>query len=123
MSYNCLKCPGYFCSYPVIAVTKKDVKRLAAHHDMTPRKAEKKFTHSGHGYKRILRRQDDPHFGRICTFFDTEARRCTIYEARPAICREFPNEKKCGYYEFLKFERRHQEDDTHVATTNSEAWK
>ena len=29
MGYNCSKCPGYCCSYPVIPLTKKDVQRLA----------------------------------------------------------------------------------------------
>jgi len=73
--------------------------------------------------KRIMKRQDDEHFGRICQFFDTGARRCTVYEGRPQICRDFPAEKRCGYYDFLEFERRHQEDDNHVAVTDSSAWK
>ena len=29
--YNCKKCPGYCCSYPLIALTKRDVERLAKH--------------------------------------------------------------------------------------------
>ena len=29
--YNCSKCPGYCCSYPLIALTKRDVERLAKH--------------------------------------------------------------------------------------------
>ena len=107
----------------MIALKKKDVERLASHFGMTVEKAAAKFTRSDHGYKRIMKRKKDEHFGRICQFFDTDARRCTVYEARPAICREFPAEKKCGYYEFLDFERRHQEDDAHVATTDSSAWK
>ena len=123
MSYDCLKCPGYCCSYPVIALKKKDVKRIAEHFGLTYEKAETKYTRADHGHKRIMKRQRDEHFGRICQFFDTEARRCTIYEARPEICRAFPAEKKCGYYEFLKFEREHQDDETHVATTDSSAWK
>lgn len=122
-SYDCLKCPGYCCSYPVIVLTKKDVQRLAEHFGSSFDTVQEKFTRSDHGYKRIMRRKKDQHFGRICQFFDTEERRCTIYEARPAICREFPAEKRCGYYDFLKFERRHQEDDSHVATTGSGEWK
>ena len=85
--------------------------------------AERRYTRSDHGYKRIMKRQDDEHFGRICQFFDTGARRCTVYEGRPQICRDFPAEKRCGYYDFLEFERRHQEDDNHVAVTDSSAWK
>jgi uncharacterized protein len=123
MSYDCLNCPGYCCSYPVIVLKKRDIERLAKYHGISVAQAEKKFTRSDHGHKRIMRRQDDPHFGRICRFFDTEARRCTVYEARPEICRAFPNEDRCGYYDFLEFERRHQEDPTYVASTDSAAWK
>ena len=116
-AYDCLNCPGYCCSYTVIALKKKDVARLADHFDLSMEQAEKKFTRNDHGHKRIMKRQNDEHFGRICQFFDTVARRCTVYEARPAICREFPAEKRCGYYDFLKFERAGQEDETYISTT------
>jgi Fe-S-cluster containining protein len=122
-AYDCLKCPGYCCSYPVIALTKRDVERLAKHLGLSVKETEKRHVRADHGYKRIMKRQDDEHFGRICQFFDTQARRCTIYEGRPQICRDFPAEKRCGYYDFLEFERRHQEDDAHVAVTDSSAWK
>jgi Fe-S-cluster containining protein len=79
---------------------------------------EAKHLKSRDGYKRTLRHKKDPHFGKICKFFDTKARNCTVYKARPGICRQFPAEKRCGYYDFLKFERRHQEDPDFVATTN-----
>ncbi|MGE0213664.1 MAG: YkgJ family cysteine cluster protein [Parvibaculaceae bacterium] len=115
--YDCLKCPGYCCSYPVIAVTKRDVARLARHFGLTEEEAERRFCQAKHGYKRIMRRKPDPHFGRICRFFDTEARRCTIYTARPAACRDFPGTPRCGYYDFLKFERAGQNDKEYVSTT------
>lgn len=121
--YDCLKCPGYCCSYPVIEVTAADVTRLAKHFDLAPEVAAKKFTKRAHGYDSVLRRKVDPHFGRICRFFDTEERRCTVYKARPAACRNFPGEKRCGYYDFLRFERRHQNDPEFVATTDSDEWK
>ena len=122
-SYDCLKCPGYCCSYPVIEVTAADVARLARHFELAPEVAAKKFTKSAHGYKSVLRRKNDQHFGRICRFFDTEERRCTVYKARPNACRAFPGEKRCGYYDFLQFERRHQSDKDFVATTDSSLWK
>jgi Fe-S-cluster containining protein len=53
----------------------------------------------------------------MCVFFDREARRCTVYEARPHPCRTYPYGTTCGYFEFLKFEREHQGDDEFVATT------
>jgi len=118
VQYNCAKCPGYCCSYPVISVTKYDVERLAKHFGLTPAEAEKRFTKAQHGYKRLLRRKADEHFGMICRFFDQEKRCCGIYPARPGICRAFPGEGRCGYYDFLAFERRAQEDPEFVALTD-----
>ena len=43
--------------------------------------------------------------------------RVRIYEARPGVCRAYPDGLRCGYYEFLMFEREQQGDDTFVATT------
>ena len=51
-------------------------------------------------------------------FLDKETRNCTIYEGRPKICREFPTQKRCGYYEFLIWEREVQDDPDWVATTD-----
>ncbi len=116
--YDCLKCPGYCCSYPIIEVKDSDAKRIAKHFDMPLEKAEKKYFKSAHGYKRIMRRQVDEHYGKICQFFDTTERRCTIYHARPYACRDFPGEDNCGYYDFLAFERNAQEDETFVSTTD-----
>ena len=117
MAYNCAKCPGYCCSYPVIPLTKKDVQRLADHFELGFKDARKKFTKVDGDEPYAMRRKEDEHYGRICRFFDTEARRCTIYTARPTICREYPGGKSCGYFDFLRAERNSQEDPTHVATT------
>ncbi len=119
-AYNCKKCPGYCCSYPLIALDKRDVERLAKHHGLSFEEARTKFTKKAHGRQYAMRRKADQHFGHICRFFDTEARHCTIYEARPAICRSFPGEGRCGYYDFLMFERRAQDDDAWVALTNND---
>lgn len=121
-SYDCLKCPGYCCSYPVIVVNQRDLKRLARRYGLSVEEARRRFTRSAHGYDQVMRRKPDPHFGRICRFFDTDNRRCTVYEDRPEICRKFPSEPHCGYYDFLSFERRHQDDETFVATTDNGLW-
>jgi len=119
-SYNCKNCPGYCCSYPVIELNKKDVERLAKHHGVSFDEAKRKFTKSAYGHKYIMRRQADAYYGRICRFFDRVERRCTIYKARPSICRSFPGAGRCGYYDFLMFERRAQEDEHWVAVTNND---
>jgi Fe-S-cluster containining protein len=118
--YNCRNCPGYCCSYPLIALNKRDVERLAKHFDLAPDKARKKFTKKAFGHEYVMRRKADPHYGRICQFFDQKERCCSIYKARPAICRSFPGTGRCGYYDFLMFERRTQDDPKWVATTNSD---
>ena len=63
-----------------------------------------------------MRRKADHAFRQDLPFFDTDKRRCTIYTARPTICREYPG-GGCGYYGFLMAERNSQEDNDHVAST------
>lgn len=117
--YNCSKCPGYCCSYHIIPVTRRDLARLAKHFKLTFAKAKAKFVTKGDvkdGGEFKMRRKADEHFGRICRFFDTEKRCCTVYKARPSICRDYPT-GRCGYYDFLSNERRTQEDPDLVALT------
>ncbi len=117
VDYDCSQCPGYCCSYPRIEVLDKDLKRLAGHFELDQATAERRFTRmyrDGDTVERILRHRKDEIYGSICRFFDTEERRCTIYEARPSVCRDYPNGRRCGYYTFLRFERKHQEDDSFI---------
>ena len=122
-TYDCTKCPGFCCSYPVIPINRRDVERLAKHFDVDFDTAKERFTKAAHGRKFCLKRKTDEHFGRICKFFDTDARRCTVYEARPSTCREYPVKNRCGYYDFLKFEREQQGDTTWIARTDTGDWR
>jgi Fe-S-cluster containining protein len=117
-AYDCKKCPGYCCSYPLIALNRRDVERLARHFHIPFAEAVVRFTRPAWGRLFVMRRKADPHFGRICRFFDTKARRCTVYEARPSLCRRYPGGARCGYYDFLSFERRAQKDPEFIATTD-----
>ncbi|MEO1041979.1 MAG: YkgJ family cysteine cluster protein [Pseudomonadota bacterium] len=120
IKYDCIKCPAYCCSYEHIPCDDDDQKRLAKHFGLTKKEAKSRFTKKGDAETpRVLRHKWDEHFGSVCRFLDTETRGCTIYEARPEICRDFPTQKRCGYYDFLMFEREVQEDDEWVATTRS----
>ncbi len=117
--YDCLKCVAYCCTYTHIPTTKADIIRLAKHHSITPDEAKKKFTKKGDKENpRVLRHRDDEHFVTACMFLDQETRNCTIYEGRPTICREFPTQTRCGYYDFLMWEREVQDDPDWVATTD-----
>lgn len=118
--FNCSRCPAYCCSYPHIGVTKRDLIRLARHFGIDLETAYKRFTKQGEKKnQRILRHKQDEHFGTVCRFLDGESRRCTVYTARPKICQEFPGTRRCGYYDFLTFERRLLKDPDHIATTHN----
>ncbi len=115
--YDCDACPAYCCSYARIIVKDTDIARLAKHFGLSRKDARKRFTKKGHEPgERILRHRQDEHYGTACTFLDRETRKCTVYKARPTICGDYPGTRKCGYYEFLKFERMLQEDDEFVPT-------
>ena len=118
VKYNCEKCPGYCCSYPEIEVTPRDIERLAKHLGLDYKVTEERFTKYDEKEKvKQLRHRKDHIFATMCTFFDQDERRCGVYEARPAACREYPDSPRCGYYEFLKFERAHQDDAEFIALT------
>lgn len=116
--YVCERCPAYCCSYPLIEIGKRDIARLARHFSLTYEQAEARFTrYDSSERSRVLRHRKDDVFKSVCQFLDPKERRCTIYQARPAVCRDYPNSPRCGYYEFLKFEREQQDDETFIATT------
>jgi Fe-S-cluster containining protein len=116
--YSCHKCPAYCCTYSEIEVTEYDIKRLAKHFDLSFRAAQEKFTKQDAKKEvRMLRHQQDRIFDSACMMLDQKTRRCTVYEARPGVCRKFPDTSRCGYYEFLKFEREQQGDPKWVALT------
>jgi Fe-S-cluster containining protein len=115
MGFDCSKCPGYCCSHGRIAVTEHDIRRLAQHFGLSERAARKRFTYHyaiAGVSEQILRHHKDTVYKSVCRFFDRKKRSCTVYEARPNVCRKYPYGNTCGYYGFLKFERTfHDEPD------------
>jgi uncharacterized protein len=110
-AYDCARCPGYCCTYARIAVEPGDVARLALRFGLTAEEAARRFTTRGAPGERILRHKPDRIFGTACRFLDARTRRCTVYEHRPGVCREYPTTSRCGYFDFLTYERRAQDDD------------
>jgi uncharacterized protein len=111
LHYDCNQCPAYCCSYEQIVVEPGDMKRLGKRFGLSEQEAERKFTVKGFEEgTRILRHYRDRVYGSACMFLDRKTRRCTVYEHRPEICRDFPGTKRCHYYDFLQHERRSQED-------------
>ncbi|MBM3340130.1 MAG: YkgJ family cysteine cluster protein [Betaproteobacteria bacterium] len=111
LGFDCSKCPGYCCTYPRIVISLKDLRRIARHFEISEDEARSRYTkrYQEHGEdETILKHKRDSVYASICRFFDSDERRCTIYKARPTVCRDYPHGKRCGYYEFLKFERKKQ---------------
>jgi hypothetical protein len=114
--YNCQNCPAYCCSYEHIEVTPRDLERLASHFGISVAQARERFSRPRErgSKQRVLRHRKDAHFGSVCRFLDREERECTVYAARPAICRAYPGTGRCGFYDFLMAERRSQEDPAYI---------
>ena len=116
--YSCHKCPAYCCTYLEIEVTAHDIDRLARHFGLSYARAEERFTKPDAKKKfRMLRHKKDNVFDSACMMLDQKTRKCTVYGARPGVCRKYPETRRCGYYEFLKFEREQQGDEEMVALT------
>jgi len=111
--FDCSKCPGFCCNYELISITRRDLVRLAKHFGVSVTKAEARFTKVLDG-EVGLRHRKDHIYRSTCILFDQERRVCSAYAARPQTCRDYPLGSRCGYYEFLEFERRLQGDESFV---------
>ena len=112
--FDCNKCPAFCCSiYERVVVTKRDINRLAKHFGVSFDVARERYTADFEG-ERVLKRVKDVIFERTCTFLDQKTRGCTIYHARPAVCRSYPGRSRCAYYDVLRFERIQQGDENVV---------
>ena len=85
------KCPGYCCSYPLIALDQ--ARRGAAGQAFRPRASRRPRPSSRSSARATsipcaARRTSIS--ARVCRFFDTEKRCCTIYAARPARAAAIP---------------------------------
>ncbi len=114
--YDCSQCVAICCSvYDEVPVDRRDLARLARHFGLGVRAAAKRFTKVVHR-TRVLRRQRDRLLGQACAMLDRETRTCSIYDARPRVCRTWPEHGDgCVYYNLLQFEREQQGDDKVVA--------
>ena len=111
--FDCNKCPAFCCTiYERVQVTKRDITRLAKHFGVSYETARRRFTKQWDAEERVLKKVEDKVFPVTCIFLDQDKRGCTVYHARPNVCREFPDRVRCPYYDVLQFERRQQADDT-----------
>lgn len=118
-TYDCTRCvPSWCCAYPLIAVTSKDIKRLAKGFGMTEEEVKSKHLRRVKDEKQWhLRQRQNEYRGKICKFYIDN--KCSVYEHRPDVCREFPYKERCHYYDFLEAERKHQDDENIVVSTET----
>jgi len=109
--YDCTDCPAFCCGiYEHIEVKPHDLKRLAKYFGLSEEETARRHTKIVFE-ERSLRRKKDPLLdGTVCKFLDLKTRGCSIYEARPTICRQYPGVPRCGYYDVYRFEQAQQSD-------------
>lgn len=120
-AYDCSDCPAICCTaYEGVSVDDRDAARLAAHLGMPADAFAAAYLRRLEG-STVLRRKPDRLSGNggCCAFLDAEARRCTVYDARPAVCRDFPAKRareggRCAYYDLLVYVRRESGDEGRV---------
>ena len=108
--YDCGSCQAYCCSYPIIEITGKDCKRLAAGLKLTAADFKERYTEKEEfegKMIRVLRQSADRRLGaKSCVFLDKVKRRCTVYKHRPKICREHPGDDvRCEWFDRMILER------------------
>ena len=92
----CNFCPGY-CCYRLkgasLYIMAEDINRIARHLQITDGEVRKRYLENRYTFKT---REDGSCIflanGRLC-------KRCSIHEARPKQCRDFPYDKPCPYLE------------------------
>lgn len=104
MLYNCDDCPAYCCAYPIISLTKRDIRRLARHFELSEEEAKEEFTEQENNRVRKLKQRPDKQMKTpVCVFLNQKTRGCSIYEARPQICRDYPGDR-CEWFDRRLFE-------------------
>ena len=103
--FDCNECPGYCCAYPVIQVTRADASRLAKKLGLTVNDVIKEYTRKESPRVRSIKQSKDPILKtKTCVFLDKKTRKCTVYHARPQICRDHPG-SRCEWYDRLQIEK------------------
>ncbi|HVU84840.1 MAG TPA: YkgJ family cysteine cluster protein [Puia sp.] len=89
---DCLACANC-CKTMSPTYTAKDISRIAAHLDMTPRAFREKWLYKDNAGDWINKSQP-------CQFLDLKTNLCSIYEVRPRDCAGFPHHgtKKISEY-------------------------
>lgn len=118
--FDCTKCTGFCCSHPIIAISEKEAEQVAKHLGIQMSEMKKHYLDVVHDPKEpeySIQHKPDYMHGSICKFYRPVAEGrdkpagCTVYEARPEVCRKYPYRKTCGFYEFLSHHRESSDND------------
>ncbi|MDR0792919.1 MAG: YkgJ family cysteine cluster protein [Chitinophagaceae bacterium] len=91
---NCLSCANC-CKQMTPTFTEKDIKRIAAHLQMTEDAFKDKWLYFEKKEKDWMNRKQP------CQFLDMRTNMCSIYEVRPADCAGFPHLTKKKMVEYV----------------------
>ena len=80
--FDCLACGACCLHAGGVLLLDDDVARLAAHFELSGDDVRMRYTSDGEHLR--TKGRDDP----ACVFLD--GKRCTVYEARPQVCRDYP---------------------------------
>jgi uncharacterized protein len=89
---DCLSCANC-CKTTSPIFYQKDIERLAKHLKMRPTAFIEKYLHIDEDNDYVLNVAP-------CPFLDSE-NYCTVYEARPTACREYPHTDRKRFYQLL----------------------
>jgi Fe-S-cluster containining protein len=81
--FDCLQCANC-CKVATVRLSERDVLKLAKHMRLSPAEFLREYTDTAPDEGVILRRAPEG-----CMFLD--GTHCLVYEARPAICQDFPH--------------------------------
>jgi Fe-S-cluster containining protein len=92
--YDCDRCVAYCCGYPVIETKPADIRRLARHFALTAEEAKERFTEQENNRVRKMKQRHDKVLNTpTCIFLNQKTRNCSVYKARPQICRDYPGDR------------------------------
>jgi Fe-S-cluster containining protein len=92
----CNYCPGYCCYRlpgATLFIRAEDINRIALHFGISDEEVRKRFLENVNTFKT----RDDG--ACILLANNRMCKRCTIHEARPKQCSDFPYDKPCPYLE------------------------
>ena len=99
---DCLSCANC-CKTMTPTFTKKDIKRIAGHFEITP----KEFTEKWLTYDK--KAGDWMNVKQPCQFLNLKTNKCNIYEIRPADCAGFPHLTKRKMTEYMHVHKQNVE--------------